>query len=612
MMLGKKTPFSALSPSLLLLYVLMILPFSGSLATAQKGVNLSATLSTTHFNLGSSATLRIRINGARSAEIHIPEIDNLIFHERGQSSQMQLINGTFSSSITSTYVIEALKEGSYSIPPFTVDAGGTTLTTESLNFEVSSSSSPSNAATDSREKTNAEGLAFVTVQGITGRAYTGEVMPVTIKAYFQRKIGAEITAPPALTGDGFILSPPESEPLQGVENYQGRTYSVISWQSAITPIRDGRHKIAIDVGAILQLPLKNRPSGNRLFDDDFFSNDLFDSFFGNVRQQKVKMQTNPQTVTVIPLPEKGRPPGFDGAVGNFDFTVTAQPQAVAAGEPITLTMTISGKGNFDRVSVPEFPADENWKSYSANGTFFSSGNSYSGKKVFERAVVAKSAALTAIPSLRFSYFDPARKSYVTLNSDPLSLHVEEEESADENIVIPPAKPGNPGDVKEKQASPPSMQTRVTSGDFHEEIAPLFERTWFWFTVFLCTALLLALAVYSLTRRYRLNTLEQLQKRKLQHMIQTGLVTLHEAAAAGDDVAFLTGCRHLIRLRLASEWNMEPAAISLYDLEWRLSGDSALVEIFSTAQQHAYGGLHLNSRQMNTLLIRLRDALEEEP
>ncbi|HKJ64158.1 MAG TPA: BatD family protein, partial [Desulfopila sp.] len=273
-------------------------------------MSLSATLNTTHFSIGSSATLRIRINGSRSAEIHIPEIDNLIFHERGQSSQMQLVNGSFSSSITSTYVIEALKEGSYSIPPFTIEAGGTTLTTESLNFEVSPSSNPPNADTGSPGEKNAEGLAFVSVRGITDRAYTGEVIPVTIKAYFKRKIGAEITAPPALTGDGFVLSPLESEPQQGVENYQGQTYSVISWQSAITPIRDGRHEIAIDVGAILQLPLKNRPSGNRLFDDDFFSDDLFDSFFGNVRQQKVKMQTTPQTVTVIPLPQKGRPPGF--------------------------------------------------------------------------------------------------------------------------------------------------------------------------------------------------------------------------------------------------------------------------------------------------------------
>ncbi|HKJ66131.1 MAG TPA: BatD family protein, partial [Desulfopila sp.] len=291
--------------------------------------------------------------------------------------------------------------------------------------------------------------------------------------------------------------------------------------------------------------------------------------------------------------------------------VAAQPHAVAVGEPITLTMTISGKGNFDRVSVPEFPTDENWKSYSANGTFFSSGDSYTGKKVFERAVVAKNSALTAIPSLRFSYFDPAKESYVTLDTEPLSLQVEEDESAGENTAIPPAKPRDPEGVKEKQATALRMQISLTSGDFHEEITPLYERIWFWFTLFICSALLLALTVYHLARRHRLSTLEQRQKRRLQHTIQTGLVTLHETAAAGDNEAFFKGCLHLIRLRLASDWNIEPAAISLYDLEQRLSGDSALVKIFNTAQQHAYGGLHLDTLKMNALLAQLRRALEEE-
>ncbi len=610
-MTGKdRTLFTSL-PALPLLCVLLILPFSCSLATAEKGMSLSATLSTTHFSLGSGATLSIRINGARSADIDIPEIDNLIFHEHGQSTQIQMVNGAFSSSITSTYVIEALKEGSYSIPPLTIDAGGTTLTTESLHFEVTAASQPA-AGTDSRENGGAEGPAFVTIEKIPDRLYTGEVTPVTIKAYFRRKIGAEITEQPSLAGGGFILSPPTAEPRQTVEKYQGRTYSVISWQSAITPIRDGRHEIAVELGAIIELPQRSRTQRNSLFDDDFFSDDLFDSFFGNVRRQKVQMRTDPQTVTVMPLPEKGRPPGFGGAVGTFDFSVAAEPQSVAAGEPVSLTMSISGRGNFDRVSAPDFPADENWKSYSASGEFFSSGNSYTGKKVFERAVVAKNAALTAIPSLRFSYFDPATASYVTLDTDPLPLHVEEDESAGEDLSPALPTPTPPGDVEKKEPSAPRMQLRLTSGDFFEEITPLFERSWFWFTIFLCTALVLALTAVSLAKRYRPGNLEQLRKRKLQQEIAAGLATLRQAAAAGDDEAFCKGCRRLISMRLAGVWNMEAAAISLSDLERTLPGDSALVEIFSTAQQHAYGGLHLNSPQMNSLLARLRRALEEEP
>ncbi len=54
---------------------------------------------------------------------------------------------------------------------------------------------------------------------------------------------------------------------------------------------------------------------------------------------------------------------FNGAVGDFRFDLSANPRAVKAGEPITVTMTITGIGNLDTVSLPRIPCGDAFKTY---------------------------------------------------------------------------------------------------------------------------------------------------------------------------------------------------------------------------------------------------------
>ena len=110
-------------------------------------------------------------------------------------------------------------------------------------------------------------------------------------------------------------------------------------------------------------------------------------------EQKPIVSVSPEVVfTVLPLPTTDQPENFTGAIGDFDWKVEATPVDVEIGEPITLTMEISGTGNFDRVEAPVFPENPDWKTYSPSAKFLEQGNSYTGTKIFEQAIVAKSAA----------------------------------------------------------------------------------------------------------------------------------------------------------------------------------------------------------------------------
>ncbi|MBT8363036.1 MAG: BatD family protein, partial [Deltaproteobacteria bacterium] len=95
---------------------LLALLFDGGFSPHASAQEISARLSPLKFTTEQPATLTITISGQQSAELMIPEVDGLIFHRRGQSSQFQMVNGAVSSSITYTYLVQALKPGDYTIP----------------------------------------------------------------------------------------------------------------------------------------------------------------------------------------------------------------------------------------------------------------------------------------------------------------------------------------------------------------------------------------------------------------------------------------------------------------------------------------------------------------
>ena len=81
---------------------------------------VSAVLTPKTFSTQQPARLAITIEGRQDAQITMPEVKGLIFHRRGQSSQFQMINGTSSSSVTYTYLVQGTEPGDYTIPPITI------------------------------------------------------------------------------------------------------------------------------------------------------------------------------------------------------------------------------------------------------------------------------------------------------------------------------------------------------------------------------------------------------------------------------------------------------------------------------------------------------------
>jgi hypothetical protein len=563
-----------------------------------------------------AARLTITITGtSRNVDIQLPEIDNIRLHNQGSSSQIRVVNSAISSSISHNYLVEADQPGRYTIPSITVSTGGKSYASQPLHFQVTPvGRQPSGHAGSTGQK--AGELAFIRISEKSAGHYSGEIVPLTIKAYFTQAYRADINSLPTLDGDGVVMAQLQDKPRQTEESVNGRMYHVLTWDTSLSGVKVGEHPIHFTLDATLLIPKNRRPlspfGGSSLFDDSFFNDSAFDSFFGS-HQRKPIVSVSPRIVfTVLPLPSENQPDNFTGAIGDFDLKVAATPLEVEIGEPITLTMEISGTGNFDRVEPPVFPESPDWKTYSPTSNFVQQRRNYSGTKLFEQAVVARSGAVTGIPALSFSYFDPREKKYITKTSGPVTIALQKPAGPAVGQPVQPVAPP-------AQPPPPPTATATTiaglapihleTGTYRPRIVPLVENGWWRTGSILSLVALLAVVVFRLRQRNIEKHPERARQRQIKFLLENDLKMVEQAQAAGDGIAFLTLGRRAIQNQLGLLWHIEPAALSLADIKSRLKADSPLIAIFSAAEEAAYGGATLSEAKMQDYLVTLKMELE---
>jgi hypothetical protein len=603
----------------LLLSVILLITSRPSASVAE--ISVAATLSSASFSVDEGAQLTITVNGSRSADVQIPETGKFDIFQRGRSSQVNMINGEFSSSITITCLLRAYEPGSYSIPPITIIADRKTLKTEEIPFEVTTASQSSRkaapgsgtaASPPSTGTTTDTAAAFITLSKAKERSYVGEIVPVEIKAYFRQGLRANLNSAPSLIGDGLVMPQLHDQPRQTQERVGTATYSVLTWQTTLSNIKEGRYTIHLELDATQLIP-QRRTSTSLFGQRSPFDDDLFDSVFGGYKQKPIKVTSDDITLEIMPLPEEGRPDTFTGAIGNFSLHASAEPHEAEIGEPLTLTMSVRGAGNFDRVEAPSFPDSADWKTYSPSSTFTSTDNStYAGEKQFVQAIVAKSPAISQIPSLSFSYFDPDKGVYITSSSQPINITV----TGKAATVQSPVLPETPQPPQEQQPTA-SSETITGLAPLHLEagksvatILPLYRKPLFLAVMLLCLATLIVLSVLKLQQIRAQHSPEESRKRQLQKKLQDSLASIETALAQEDPTAFLTAVRSTIQAHLGTLWNCEPSAITSTNLTGRLSHADELLTIFRAAEQAAYGGARLSRETMQHYAQTLKTELEK--
>ena len=419
---------------ILFLAALAIAAIQSSFA-ASPGV--TAVLSNSQPAVGQIVQLEIKISGANKAKV--PEsisVDGLEIHQTGQMYESSLSFGfggnEGSSSATYTYSVLPLKAGQFNIPPQTVRVGSDSLRTPELVLNVAQGSRSSAGSSQSGQTQAASKLAFAELVVAKKDAYVGEMVPAEIRLGFDPRSRGRLQDGPELSGQGFTTQKLQ-QPRENLETIGGRTYQVYTFKTAIAAARPGKLEIGpVTAKAVVVLP--RRPSTSPrtrprspfdLFNlDDPFSDPFFSDPFGSTGERtELPIQSETAALNVKPLPPN-TPPNFSGAIGNFTMTADAKPKTVQVGDPITVTSTITGRGNFDRMNGPALEDERGWHKYPPSSKFKQDDDvGMSGEKTFEM-VIAPNEKKPAVPPLVFAYFDPVKENYVTLRSTAVPIQVE--------------------------------------------------------------------------------------------------------------------------------------------------------------------------------------------
>src|SRR5947199_7321129 len=492
--------------------------------------SVTAVLSSSQATVGETVELQIKVTGPGDARP--PEeisIDGLEIHATGTSRQFEIHNFTTNSSVTYNYTVLPLQAGRFTIPPQTVRAGGKLLKTPELVLNVADSAGRSSGARPSRgaqsQPVSARDLLFAELIVPKKVAYVGEIVPVQIRMGFDPRVRPRLIEPPEITGQGFTAQKLQ-ESGQNTETVGGRSYEVVTYKTAIAAARAGKFEIG-PVTAKAQVIVPRARSAPRsrgrspfdLFDlDDPFSDPFFSNPFAKMGERReVEIKSEPVALEVKPLPPNA-PPSFSGAIGNFAMTTDAKPKSVQVGDPITVTTTISGRGNFDRVNAPVVEDERGWHKYPPSSKFKQDDEvGISGTKTFD-TVLSPNERKQALPVLAFSYFDPGKEQYVTLRSEPIAITVQGGVAATQNVATTQTASATPSTAVAAQSTqkPQDILYQLTDRPATvESFAPLYTRPVFW-TVQLVPLLgLIGFAGWKI-RRARIDNRERRRFAALQH------------------------------------------------------------------------------------------------
>ncbi len=518
------------------------------------GAGFTASLDRDTITLGEGATLSLSFEGGTPDDVPLPAGNpNLQVTETGTSTQFSFSNGQSSSTVVHTFRLTPRQPGDYTIPVLVAVIGGTKLASQPLTLKVLKLAAPSPQAVNSGAE-----LAFLKLVLPRKEVYAGETFTAQLQLYLLNRVqGAgqiQLTSFPA---DGFNVGKMIEGQRRQVQIGNG-VYTLIPIEVALRAIKAGPLTLGpVTFGLVVELPSNGR------------QRDVFDPFgmFSHGEQRQISVATTAEPIQSLLLPRESAPPGFNGAIGKFTMAMTAGPTNVAAGDPITVKVQISGHGSLDALTLPEQPAWHDFKTYPPTTKVETSDQlGLQGTKTFEQIVTPQSAEIKELPPISFSFFDPEVKAYQTLTQRAVPLLVRPGGVAAAPTVLASAQ-------ARQDNSPPPAQDIVPNkqrlGTLAQLGPPLAQRGWF---LALQSVPLLAFVSAVVIRRRAQNLANNPQlrrQREVSRIVEQGVRDLRKSAAENNSDQFFATLVRVLQEQLGERLDVPATAITEAVIEERM-------------------------------------------
>ena len=416
----------ASSPALALAAVVAVALLAGPPARCED-VRVEASVDTKNVEVGERLTLTITVYGdAKVSQPDLSGIDGFEVAGSYSSQSISIVNARMSRSISLQYALVALREGEFSLGPFSVVSGNTVYQTQAIPVRVTpagtgapGTGTPGGAApgTGTPSRGSAGGSAggekairaFASVD--KKRAYVGEQITYTLTFAYRADVQDASFEEPEHTGfwsESIGQSAPQVKVIDGLQYY------VVTKSLALFPISGGRFTLG---EAGVRYIVEDRAAFSR-DPFSFFSRDPFQRREGVARAGAIEIE-------VLPLPAEGKPADFSGAVGTFSLSASPSPREVRVGESVTLSVRVEGQGNIKSISevpIPEFDGFRVFAPKARDSVRVERGR-IGGAKIFDLVLVPQRMGEFSLEGLTLAYFDPAEGAYVRRSAPPVRITV---------------------------------------------------------------------------------------------------------------------------------------------------------------------------------------------
>jgi hypothetical protein len=330
-----------------------------------------------------------------------------------------IINGKRTDRVIKRYLygyrLTPPESGNFTLPPVTVTVDGKEYTSNSVDIVV-------------QRPARSDGLA-VEWELSEQSCYTGQPVEVTVKWYVRadiaRAVGEYEFNVPLFADADFLVDDPEGRDAgdkiikangitAGVQQRSvrrnGEDFVEVSFSKKVLPQTAGTYELS-PVSVNVNVAVRSSSSQRSLLRD----------FWGQ-EYRLFTADSEPLALEVRPLPQSGKPAGYYGLIGRYGISASAEPVEVKVGDPITLTVAVSGS-LLSPVQCPDLAIVEGFADNFIISSDTPSSEDKPGTRTFTTTIRAKSQDVTEIPPIPLSYFDVDKGEYITVYSDAIPLEV---------------------------------------------------------------------------------------------------------------------------------------------------------------------------------------------
>jgi hypothetical protein len=454
---------------------------------------LEVKMSKTTLKVGESVQLSFVFNAVGDDFIP-PKINGFQVNGPMVSQSENIINGAYSGNQQFAYVIQAIRPGKFTIPSAMVEFKGRIFKSQPvivtvLNQNIKGEKQTNEDSYVSKNNVGKSAPVFIEAEISKTNVYINEPIEVSYRVYLNPKFKIE--------KENKINFPKYNNFWSQTEDLRDNHWEQVAVNGRIYYTKLFRRTVLYPqkTGNLLIDPLSldfniAYPTGEL----DFFNDPQYET-------ARRVIATPSKTIVVKPLPEKGKPENFTGAVGVFEFNVVVDKLESKTGEAIQIDFVVKGTGNLKLFELPKpnLPADFEIFEPTHKEDIEENIRGMSGSISDSYTVIPQNKGKFLVKPQQFSYFDIQSKSYKTISSDEINLTIAQ---GDKHITQL---------QKNKTASPKTILPIFTEANFVTlNSSTFFNSVWF----YLLLGLPILTALFLLVYKRKINEKEEKEHTKV--------------------------------------------------------------------------------------------------